>query len=195
MPTTTNPNKVKFGLKNVHYAPLTFGSGGAVTFGTPVAIPGAVNLSLSKNGESVVFYADDGVYFEIGDNSGYDGTLEIALIPDAFRIDALGETADNKGVLMEGGEAALGHFALLFEFTADVKAVRHVLYNCTARQTEVAGATKAGSIEVQTETLALSAKPLPGGGKVKAKTGDSTDSTTYEGWYDSVYQTGTTGNS
>ena len=66
------PNKVRFGLKNVHYAGMTVASNGTVSFDTPVAIPGAVNLSLSKTGETAEFYADDGVYFEIGDNMKYD---------------------------------------------------------------------------------------------------------------------------
>lgn len=187
MSETATPNKVKYGLKNVHYARVTFGANGAPTFETPVEIPGAVNLSMNRSGSNVVFYASDGVYFEIGDNQGMDGDLEIALIPDDFRTDCLGESQDSNGVLSEGAELTLGHFALLFEFTEDVKAVRHVLYNCTAREGTVAGATKRENIEVQTETLNLSAKPLPGGGKVKARTSASTTSTVYDSWYESVY--------
>ena len=46
MPSTNN--KVKFGLKNCHYAKATLDPDtNAVIFGTPVAIPGAVNLPLS----------------------------------------------------------------------------------------------------------------------------------------------------
>lgn len=191
MPDPT-PNKVRFGLKNVHYATVTFATDGTPTYGTPVAIPGAVNLSLSRTGETYNFYADDGVYYELGNNAGYEGDLEIAMIPDSFRTACLGETLDNKNVLMEEGNPTPGHFALLFEFTGDVNAIRHVLYNCTATQNDVAGQTKGENVEVQTETLNLTAKALPGGGRVKAKTGATTDATVYAGWYEAVYQTAST---
>ena len=39
---------------------------------------------------------------------------------------------------------------------------------------------------MQTETLTIKATPLPSG-IVKAKTGNTTDSTTYTDWYKSVY--------
>ena len=37
-------NKVKFGLKNVHYALLQEGEEGTITYGTPVPMPGAITL-------------------------------------------------------------------------------------------------------------------------------------------------------
>ena len=182
------PNKVRYGMKNVHYATVTFASDGTPTFGTPVAIPGAVSASLSKKGDTYTFYADDGSYFELGDNASYEGDLVIALIPQSFRTDALGERLDGKGVLFEDSNPTKGHFALLFEFTGDVNAIRHVLYNCTASENTVEGKTKGESIEVQPETLTISAKALPNGGPVKARTGDTTDATVYAGWYESVHQ-------
>ena len=185
-------NKVKFGLKNVHYAPVTF-SGGVPTFATPIAIPGAVSLSLSINGEPENFYADDGVYFVINNNMGYEGDLEVALIPESFRTGPLGETLDANNVLVEQSDKQLSPFALLFEFDGDQKHIRHVLYNCTASRPSVESATKEDTIEVKTETLSIKAAPLPSG-VIKAKTGDSTDSTVYEGWYGSVYVAQATAN-
>ena len=178
-------NKVKFGLKNVHYAPVTF-SDGVPSFATPVAIPGAVSLSLSINGEPENFYADDGVFFVINNNMGYEGDLEVALIPENFRTGPLGEVLDANNVLVEQADRQLSPFALLFEFDGDQKHIRHVLYNCTASRPSVEGATKEDTIEVKTETLNIKAAPLPDG-VVKARTGDNTDSTVYESWYGSVY--------
>ena len=113
-------NKVKFGLKNVHYALLTLGEADAVTFSTPVAIPGAVNLSLDAAGDTSSFYADNMAYFVTAANDGYSGSLEMALIPDSFRKDVLGETEDaTDKVLVENSAAEGKHFALLFEFAGD----------------------------------------------------------------------------
>ena len=78
-------NKIKYGIRSVYYAVATEGTGGALTYATPVALPGAVNLTLSQEGEQNTFYADDVAYFTSNSNNGYSGTLEVALIPDSFR--------------------------------------------------------------------------------------------------------------
>ena len=186
-------NKVRYGLKNVHYATVTFANDGTPTFGSPVAIPGAVSISLSKQGDTYIFYADDGSYFELGDNASYEGDLEIALIPEGFRTAVLGEELDAKNVIFEGSNPTKGHFALLFEFTGDDNAIKHVLYNCTAAENTLEGDTKGESIEVKTDTLTITAKPLPNGGPVKARTGANTDATVYSGWYTTVHEFASSG--
>ena len=179
-------NKVKFNLKNAHYAMLKLGEDGAVTFDTPIALPGAVSISLDANGEPDNFYADGIAYYVINNNMGYDGDLELALIPESFRVDALNETLDEKKVLIENANTELNAFALLFEFDGDVRHIRHVLYNCSASRPGISGKTNEESREVQTETLTIKATPLASG-IVKAKTGDTTDKNTYDNWYKAVY--------
>ena len=179
-------NKVKYNLKNAHYAMLHIAQDGTVSYGTPVAIPGAVSISLDANGEPENFYADGIAYYVINNNMGYDGDLELAMIPESFRVDALNETLDDNNVLIENANTELNSFALLFEFDGDVKHIRHVLYNCSASRPGIEGKTNEESREVQTETLTIKATPLASG-VVKAKTGNTTNSTVYQNWYQSVY--------
>lgn len=179
-------NKVKFNICNVHYALQSLAEDGTVTFGTPVAMPGAVSLSLDANGEPSNFYADGYAYYTISNNMGYDGDLELAMVPESFRTDVLKEELDSNQVLVENANVETSNFALLFEFDGDVKKIRHVLYNCAASRPSIESQTNEDEIEVKTETLALKATPMANG-YVKAKTGDSTTDAVYQKWYEAVY--------
>ena len=179
-------NKVKFNIRNVHYALLTKSDDGEVTYGTPVPMLGAVSISLDPNGEPSVFYADGYAYYTINNNQGYEGDLELALVPESFRTDVLKESLDANNVLVEDATVETGKFALLFEFDGDINKIRHVLYNCTAARPTIESATKEDEIEVKTETLSITASPLDGG-YVKARTSDSTSAAAYDGWYKTVY--------
>lgn len=177
-------NKVKFGLKNVYYAVVTE-SGGAVSYGTPVAMPGAVNLALSAVGENVTFHADDQIYFEENTNNGYDGSLEVALIPDSFRTDVLGDTVDANGAIIENANATVKKCALMFEFDGDAKKTRHVLYSVLPTRPNVEGATKTNTKEPKTESMNIAVRPALDTSDVKAKVKQG--ETGYDTFFSAVY--------
>lgn len=180
-------NKIKYNLKNVHVSKLTFDKTGDFNYGEVKAIPGAVSLSLDAEGDSSPFYADGIVYFRSNSNNGYSGELELALIPDWFRTEILGEEMDTNKVLVETSDITeTAKFALLFEFDGDIRCIRHVLYNCTASRPSIESKTKEDKIEPNTETLSLKVDPMPDG-RVKARTGDDTEFNAYNNWYQKVY--------
>ncbi len=178
-------NKVKFGLKNVHVFPITAMSDSAVTYGEVIKIPGAVALSLSANGESEDFFADDNVYFSTFANSGYEGDLEIALIPDEFYTKILGQLKDTNGAIVEGVDDRTSNYAMAFEFDGDQKQVRHVLYNCTSSRPSLEGETVQDKKSPKTEKISIKAAARPDIRKIKAKLAQGM--TGYDTFYDAPY--------
>lgn len=185
-------NKIKYGIKNVFYAVASIAADGSATYGNPVALPGAVNLSLDAQGDSSPFYADNIVYYTSVANNGYEGDLELAKIPDSFLTDVLGYGTDKNDVMYEDANAPVVHFALTFQFEGDVHAKRHVLYNCTATRPTISGATKEESIEPQTETITITATTVYNAALdkdiVKASCTPS-EATQYNAWNTTIYQT------
>lgn len=180
-------NKVKFGFKNCYYATITE-SGGSITYGTPTKLAGAVSMSLSASGDNTEFYADDSLYWSDENNNGYEGTLELALIPDSFAKDCLGYTEDTNKVLHQNANNATAPFALLCEFTADDGAIKYAFYNCMASRPDISGNTKGENKEVQTETLNIKIRPRGTDGEVLNHTKDDTPTGIIEGWYSAVYE-------
>lgn len=183
--------KIKYGISNCWFAKATIAANGSASYGTMKALPGAVNLSLEQQGDRNDFFADNVAYYTSVSNTGYEGDLELAMIPDDFYKDILGYLVDTNGVLIENAGADPVHFGLTFQVQTDTGSKRVVLYNCVAQRPSVEAATKEDTIEPQTETIPLRITSiyLAAADKdiVKASCED-TQTTAYNTWNSSIYQ-------
>lgn len=152
-------NKVKFGLSNCYIAPFTISSTGEYEYKTPIAVPGAVNLSLSPSGDTNDFFADNVIYFSSTANQGYEGDLEIALIPDEIRTQILGETTDSNGAYIENANDKAQGFAFGFQINGDNKNRKYWYYNCSLTRPNTESSTSESTITPNTDTLSMKAMP------------------------------------
>lgn len=188
-------NKVKYGLKNVHYALVNESvntSGEPVTtYGDVKSWPGAVSLSLSSSASKTVFRADDGDYFVSYGQGGYEGDLESALIPEDIKTSVLGFASDDDAILVESSSsfATNKYIAMMFEFDGDQQATKHCLYKVSLSRPSIASQTtgEGGQIDPQTETLTLTAVPRCDADKyIHAETCSTTDAEAVAAWYTAV---------
>lgn len=182
-------NKVKFGLSNVHVSKITYANDGTITYGTPFAIKGAVNLTLDPEGDAADFFADNTKYFTASANQGYSGSLELALINDTFRTDILGETTDTNGALVENKDDTISDFALGFQIDGDSANRRFWLYSVSAARPSTSSQTIENSKEPVTDTLNITATARLTDGAVKVfMEKSSTNETAYNGFFTAVYE-------
>ncbi|MEK4894175.1 major tail protein [Bacillus sp. FSL M7-0996] len=182
-------NKVVFGLKKVHYSVISEDETGKITYGTPAPLPGAVEMKMDPKGEQSDFWADDSNYYADSSNQGYEGTLNLAKITEAFRTDVLGEILDPVDkVISEVSNAKIKRIALMFEFDGDVKATRHVMYNISVSRPGFGSSTKSDKTEPTTTELKFVASQHPETLKVKDSTTVGTPVSVYDAWYKKVYE-------
>ncbi|MEK4494496.1 major tail protein [Ureibacillus sp. FSL W8-0352] len=180
-------NKVSYGLTNVHYAVISKDEQGNYKYGKPKRVYGAVSLTLDPTGDSNNFYADNGVYFSRTANTGYEGTLSIARIPEEFRIDVLGEKLIDGG-LLEKADAKPNDIALLFEVDGDVQQDRFVYYDVSVARPSQNANTTAESIEIEAQELSITVKPRTTDKAIRFVTGENTPKEIYDNFYNEVYE-------
>lgn len=180
-------NKVKYGLKNIHCAKRRVAADGTVTYDTPVAVPGAVKLSLTKQGDSETTYADDGAYNVVMTKSGYKGNMELVRVLKKFLIDFLGQTEDQNGAVVETINDQAEEFALLFELQGDVTPTRYVFYRCLADLEAFEAETAAEKKTPKSDTMAIEVMPDEKNGFIKAYVEKSVNAAKYNDFFKKVY--------
>ena len=186
-------NKVKFGLSNVHIAKITE-TEGKITYGTPFAMPGAVGLNADPEGDTTPFYADNIKYYIATSNQGYSGDLELAITPDQFLTEILGQMKDKNGALFENADDVTARFALMGEIEGDAKKRRFVYFDCTATRPKTENKTKEESTDPQTDTISITMSPRSTDKAIKAVIEPSdTNKAVYDTFFKKVYEKDATG--
>lgn len=183
-------NRVLFGLSNVHYAVY---DDEQKKYLTPKPLKGAVQLGITREGDSSIFYADNSPYFSVQTNGGYSGTLELAVLEREVLKDLLGWEIDANGMQIENTEAKQKTFALLYEVSSNELDQRFVFYNCTLSRPENEANTRTETTEPDTQTMDISmiVRELPyGTDTISAVKGcielTETNSDEYNGFFDEV---------
>lgn len=183
-------SKVNFGIQDVYIAKITE-SNGKITYEKPFAVKGAVGLNVDpEGGDATPFYADNVVYFMApAVNNGYSGDLELAVTPQEFLTQILGQTPDANGVIFENSDDTIARFALLFQAQGDDKNKRFCFYDCTATRPSRENSTKEDTITPGTETLTIKMNPRSTDRVVRSYIEESeTNKTTYDSWFTAVYE-------
>ena len=189
---------VRYGISNAHYALYTEGSGStAGTYATPVAMPGATQLTLTPQGETWTFYADNIAYETGSSNTGYEVSLTIAVFGDQAKIDLLGYETDSNGVVYEPADAEPKSCALLWQFDGSKVKKRGLLYNVKFNRPTMTGNTKTESVDPDTDELtgvAIGRDLTIDNATVNvikaSVTNETATATQFNGWFSAVYIVG-----
>ena len=142
----TDPNKVEYGLKNVHVGTYEVDDEtGVVTLGTPFKLPGAVNLTLDPETEEVKEYADDVIYYADYSDHGFTGYLEMERFPDDYKLKFCGFVQLDDGGIGQSKYATRPNLYLMFEGDGDKEKRRGIIYNIAASVPSREHATREGS--------------------------------------------------
>lgn len=188
-------NVYHYDVKNCYYVPGTRNEDGSVTFDNSKATAekGLMSMEMQAQGDVEKIRADGIDYIVFASNNGYTGTLNFVQISDQFKLDNLGEKKDlTTGIQYEDSDTTPTPFALMGEFKGDYEGIRWIYYNVTATRPNQAGDNKENMKQPDTESLSVTASPLPvtiGGKEVNIVRGGikkSDNASTYNNWFNKV---------
>lgn len=112
MSTAQNP---KIGLDHVVIAPLISDNPGSVMpiYGTPIALPGAVQATVNPNSDVSTDYADNGAFFVVNNRGNIEMSLEFTNIHPEILAQMLGQKRQN-GITIEKVQDQSPYFAMGF---------------------------------------------------------------------------------
>lgn len=145
-------NKVEFGISNLHVCTYEVNNG-TVTLGTPLAVPGAVTLTLEPQGDDNTFYADNTAYWSQYSDNGFSGSVTVAMFPDEFKKQFLGYIDLDDGGVAQIKGATKPSVCLMFQSEGDAEQRRGILYNVSLGNINRSYNTVEDAVEVDTEEI------------------------------------------
>ena len=149
-------NKVMFGVSNLYVGLYEAASDGTVTLGSPVKVPGTVNITMEAESEENTFWADNVKYWTGYSDNGYTGEIENALFDDTFKTTFMNYIQlDDGGIAQIKGQKNQTVY-FMFQADGDAENRRMIVYNVALGQINREYATTEDTIEPQTATLPFS---------------------------------------
>lgn len=182
-------NLIQYGLSQLMYVPVLGYDITAkkYTYGKVKPIPGAKKINLPPSGGTTVIYADNIKYYVIESNQGYNGTVDVVLIPASFIEDIFRETKVN-GVRYENSAANTVEFALMGQFEGNEYPKRFCLPRCKATRKTITGETKQESITEQNDSISIEVMPRENDFDTKYSVERADDPAKYSKWFEGVHE-------
>lgn len=170
----TNPNKVEFGISNLHVGTYEVDDG-EVTLGSPYHQKGAVSFSPEQDTNEDVFYADNMAYWAEVTEGPFAGDIEVALFDDEFKEQFLGYVRLTNGALAKVKKPVKPKLYVAFQVEGDTQSRRVIFYNCAPGVIGRGYATTEERTTPTTETLGITCTGDDVSGVTKAvlKPGDA----------------------
>ena len=103
----------KIGLDSVYIAKVLSDTADGIVYDTPIALKGAVNISMNPNSSVETDYADNGAFVTMNNRGVVDATLELIDVDNAIIAQMLGQTYAS-GVVTEKTLDQSPYFAMMF---------------------------------------------------------------------------------
>lgn len=183
------------GLDKLYYAPITEGTSGDETYGTPVQLAKAISAELSIELNEATLFADDGQAEAVKEFKSGTISLGVDDIGSAVAAALVGATVDANGVLISRSEDSAPYVAIGFRAKkANGKYKYFWLYRVLFGVPAASLATKGDSITFSTPTIEgtiFRRNKADTNGKHPWKaeiTEDGTNASVISSWYTTVYE-------
>ena len=149
------PNKVEFGISQLHVGTYTDDGEGNVTLGTPYHQKGARSFSPEEQSSLSKFFADNIEYWSGYSGGSFEGDIEVAKFDDAFKTQFLGYRTLTNGGLALVKNATKPKVYIAFQVEGDAESRRVIFYNASFGVISRSFETIEEEKEPATETLAV----------------------------------------
>lgn len=179
-------SEIHFGVENCYFSVLAAGE-----YNTPVAMPGAVAMSVKPDTEIVTTNVRTNSKTIVERPIGFADrckniSLEVVSLPCEFLTQILNYEIDNNGVLIEKKQQKVV-FALLYETRKNGKRVRHLMSECVCNKPEYDCTTLSNTTSVNTRKLNIVSYPNLVTGTYGKAISENENETIFDDWFCKIY--------